>query len=318
MSILIALFVIILVIAVATYAIGSFFMSIAIVRSKHSNSFVPSEEQEQRDIKDEKTRERERKLIESGEVFYQKTEKEEVEIKSRDGLCLKASFFKRDGNRFAILVHGYTGSRKEIMPSAAFFYNRGYSVLAPDNRAHGESEGKYIGMGALDKDDIASWCSWIREKKADARIVLLGISMGGATVMMVSGDAIKGVEAVIDDCGYTSVWDIFCDELHSLYHLPTFPILDMCRIMIRIKAHYDIKKASSVEQLRKAEVPVLFIHGADDHFVKTEMVYKCFDAKTNGDKDLLIVKGAGHGESATTAPDLYYGKIADFLSHYAL
>ena len=64
-------------------------------------------------------------------------------------------------------------------------------------------------MGWLDKDDIACWVNWIIEKDNQAQIILHGVSMGGATVMMASGDHLPHVVGYIEDCGYTSVWDIF-------------------------------------------------------------------------------------------------------------
>ena len=40
----------------------------------------------------------------------------------------------------------------------------------------------------------------------DAEIVLHGLSMGAATVLMVSGERLpEQVKAIIEDCGYTSV-----------------------------------------------------------------------------------------------------------------
>ena len=59
----------------------------------------------------------------------------------------------------------------------------------------------------------------IIEENPDAKIILHGISMGGATVMMCAGENLpSNVKGIVDDCGYTSVWDIFSDELSVLFH----------------------------------------------------------------------------------------------------
>ena len=319
MTVLIAVIVILLIIGLLTYAVGSFFMSVAIVRKKKpSDNFVPADEKTKKAQEGERTKQNRTMLDKRAEEFLENAANIKAEVFSKDHLKLSASFFPNNSNKYAILIHGYTGSRKEMMSKASVFHSWGYNVLVPDNRAHGESEGKYIGMGWLDKDDIAEWIDWIAEQNPKARIVLLGVSMGGAAVMMAAGDNHRNVEAVIDDCGYTSIWDIFADELKSLYHLPAFPILYMCNAMIRMKAGYDIKQASAVKQLNKAIIPILFIHGSDDNFVKTNMVYENYDAKTQGDKDILIVKEAGHAMAEIEDPDLYYSKIKDFLAKYDL
>ena len=55
----------------------------------------------------------------------------------------------------------------------------------------------------------------------------------------------------IEDCGYTSVWDIFASELDKRFSLPTFPVLDISNFMAQIRAGYDFKEASSLEQVKK-------------------------------------------------------------------
>ena len=216
-----------------------------------------------------------------------------------------------------ILVHGYMSSRKDMLHLADVYSSWGYNVLSPDNRAHGESDGTWIGMGWLDKDDIRLWIDWIIDRDPEAEIVLHGISMGAATVMMVSGlDLPDNVKAAVEDCGYTSVWDIFADELKALFHLPPFPVMNMYSVMSRIITGYTPKEASSLDMLSESEIPMLFIHGDDDHFVGTYMLDICFDAKRNGDKEKLLVPDAGHGEAYLREPELYFNTVHEFISRY--
>ena len=116
------------------------------------------------------------------------------------------------------------------------YYEMGYNVLLPNNRAHGNSEGNYIGMGWLDKDDIACWVNWINKQDPNAKIILHGVSMGAATTMMASGENLNNVVGYIEDCGYTSVWDIFASELDKRFSLPTFPVLNISNGVAKLKA----------------------------------------------------------------------------------
>ena len=108
-----------------------------------------------------------------------------------------------------------------------------------------------IGMGWLDKDDIMLWIDWIIQQDENAKIVIHGVSMGGATTMMLSGENPDHVVGYIEDCGYSSVWNIFKSELSKRFSLPTFPILDISNLVVKFKAGYDLKEASSVEQIKK-------------------------------------------------------------------
>ena len=185
--------------------------------------------------------------------------------------------------------------------------------MIPSMRASNESDGEYIGMGWLDKEDLKCWINLIIEQNKNAQIVLHGSSMGAATVLMASGDNLpNNVKAIIEDSGYTSVWDIFASEAKARFNLPTFPVLNMFEIVANIRAKYDIKEASALEQVKKATIPILFIHGDRDDFVPEYMCEELYKA-TKTKKEKLIIKEAGHTESRYKEPETYYNKIFEFL-----
>ncbi len=234
-------------------------------------------------------------------------------ITSADGLKLHADMTRNDDSHiWVICIHGYKGTNKHMMQYGARYAERGYNVLLPDNRAHGQSEGEYIGMGWLDKDDIELWIDWIIEQDEDAQIMLHGVSMGAATTIMVSGDNPPHVIGYIEDCGYTSVWDIFGSELDKRYGLPTFPVLDLANTVSQWEAGYDFKEASCVDQVAKCEKPMLFIHGEDDDFVPVEMGYEVYEA-ANCEKEFYLVEGAGHAQAIYKDPDAYWDTVFTFI-----
>lgn len=254
-----------------------------------------------------------KKELNKGGEEFEKT-METAEITSFDGLKLKAKYRLADKqtHNWIISVHGYKDSHKFMLPYGKVFYEKGYNVLLPDDRGHGESEGRYIGMGWLDKEDIEKWVQWIVNRDAKAGIILHGISMGGATVMMTAGKNLPHVEGYIEDCGYTSVWDIFACVMKRDYHLPAFPILYFCRMICKKRTGYDFVEASALEQLKKCEKPMLFIHGGKDDFVPVEMGHQVYEAFPGG-KELYIAKDAGHAQSMDCDKDAYFNKIFTFI-----
>ena len=243
---------------------------------------------------------------------------ENTSLITEDGLTLKGRFFPQENShRYAIVCHGYAGNSAQVFGYARQFYNMGCSVLAPDARAHGESEGEYYGMGWLERKDILGWANQLIGRDPDAEIVLFGVSMGGATVMMTAGEELpEQIKCIVEDCGYTSVWDEFSLQLSTLFSAPEFPLMYTTDLICRLRAGYGFQEASSVEQLKKAEVPMLFIHGEKDTFVPYSMLDQVYNACASAEKEKLTIPGAGHGVAASVEPDLYWSTVESFVNKH--
>ncbi len=216
---------------------------------------------------------------------------------------------------WALLVHGYTGTHSDMEMAASFYAAQGYNVLIPDLRCHGKSAGRFVGMGWTDRLDLLKWVQFILDTYGkDSKVVLHGHSMGGAAVLMATGEALPSqVVAAVSDCAYTEVWGLFSEHLQRLFGLKPFPTLEEVNVFFKLRGGYDFKEASTLEQVRKSMTPTLFIHGADDDFVPTEMVYSLFEACAARAKKLLVVQGAGHAQSNQRNPELYFNTVFDFL-----
>lgn len=293
------------------YGIGVYFVNYALLPT--SQSLEKSDNEKQPILSDDQKKidESKRKDQAIGNRFMQQTKP--MLISAKDSIRLNGQYLTHDNNHmWTILIHGYKSDNTSMMTFGAKYYEEGYNVLLPNNRAHGTSQGDYIGMGWLDKDDIACWVDWIVSRDPQVQIILHGVSMGGAAVMMTAGDNLDHVVGYIEDCGYTSAWDIFASELNKSFSLPTFPILNISNWVVQMKAGYDFKEASSIEQLKKAKQPILFIHGGKDDFVPTEMAYKNYEA-ANSVKELYVVENAGHAESKDYDKEGYWNKVFEFI-----
>lgn len=248
------------------------------------------------------------------------TEPEKVSLTSGDGYTLIGNIYpgSEDSHKWALLLHGYgyTGKKEEMEYIGAEYAARGYWILAPDLRCHGESGGDFIGMGWTDRLDILQWIDQIIERDEKAAIVLHGQSMGGAAALMTAGEDLPDqVRAVVSDCAYTSAWEIFTRKLRDWYKIGPFPILYETDLIFRLRGGYDLKKASALDQVAASRLPILFIHGEADDFVPASMVRELYEA-AGGPKELLTVPGAGHGLANYVDPEGYYSAVFSFLERY--
>ena len=203
---------------------------------------------------------------------------------------------------------------------AKMFFDLDYNILIPDARSHGRSSGKYIGYGWVEKQDILLWIKKILFKNGRSqKIVIMDQSMGGATVMMTSGMHLpKQVKCFIEDCGYSNAKDEIIFQAHNALQLPeavSKPVVEAISGLNKIRNGFFLKEASSIDQLEKNTRPILFIHGAKDQVVPSQMVYKNY-AATSAPKELWITPLATHAESFPLYKDKYHEKVATFLKKY--
>lgn len=313
-----SLLVIFLVLICGLAFVGNYFFNYALVRQEGIATLSSVDPNAPQSIETEVEVINKQKSKVDVENWLKEVNTEETNIVSADGLNLwgKLYFQEEKSDKWVIIAHGYTSSHEDVQPIALNFYNEGYNVLTPDMRAHGNSEGKYIGMGWLDRKDMLLWIDYVLSLDSNSQIVLYGESMGGATVMMTSGkDLPSNVKAIVEDCGYTSVQEMFEAQLYERFGLPSFPILNAAEIVTNIRAKYNFHEASALEQVKKSKTPILFTHGGNDTYVPTEMVYRLYEA-ANCEKDILIIDGAGHGSAPDVDPITYYDKVFSFLDKY--
>lgn len=245
---------------------------------------------------------------------------EDVYQTSFDDLKLHATYFpaitETEGKKkVAICFHGYTSKGlSDYVGLSNYYFRNGYALLLPDARAHGESEGTYIGFGCLDRKDVMVWIKWvISEIGPDVEIMLHGTSMGGATVLMASGlELPPQVKGIISDCAFTSPKEVFTHALNSMYHLPAFPAIPGADIINKRLAGYGMDECNAKREVRKANVPILFIHGSADTFVPCRMCHEIYDYCA-APKKKLIVEGAAHAESYYKDTKAYEQAMDEFI-----
>ena len=124
-----------------------------------------------------------------------------------------------------------------------------------------------------------------------------GVSMGATTVMLsLALELPLSLRGAISDCGFTSPIEIMRHVRKSMFPKSGSWVLWGVRLLCKHFAHYDPSACSTLDALKSARVPVLFLHGDADKFVPVQMTLANFEACAS-EKHLMIVPGAGHGES---------------------
>ena len=238
---------------------------------------------------------------------------EDIYINSFDKLKLHARLFEnKESNKVAILFHGYRGTAyRDFCGGAKEAIELGYNVILIDHRAHGLSQGHSITFGVKEVQDLLSWVKFAKERFGqNIELVLIGISMGGATVLM-SADKVGENVKIIADCPYSSPKIMLKETLKSI-HLPVCIFYPLISLTARIFAHTNLNKLSAYDTIKNTNSKVLIIHGDNDSVVNykiSQALYQRYPGKIQYE----LFPGAEHGVSYLQDSDRYRKVISDFL-----
>lgn len=296
-SVLLILFIIYLI-------VGSIIFTIIFKRKKSDYNFAQLE-----DIKEKNKPNR---------VWLFAQEIEEISMKSYDNLLLKGYFLNNNSNKLVIIAHGYRGRYYSSSMQAHLFFNLGYDVFLPNNRAHDTSEGSYFTMGPKEEKDMLSWINLMIKRNPNYQIVLFGVSMGAHIMMITSSNAKlpNNVKCLVEDCGYASLRSTLIDQMHQSFPLPLCRLFtSACELYCLIFKHFNFSSSTS-KRLKNSKIPSLFIHGDIDERV----IFKNLDINYNAmikdvDHEKVIFKGVAHNK-AYEEEEKYSKVIKDFVSKY--
>ena len=242
-----------------------------------------------------------------------------VSIRSYDGQCLVGHWFTcKKPERVIVAMHGWRSSwSSDFGMPAEFLHKNNCCVLYAEQRGQGSSGGEYMGFGMMERYDCREWVKWVNTQgNKELPIYLAGVSMGATTVMMAADlELPSNVKGILADCGFTSPHEIWKHVAQRNLHLPYSIHGSVAEMMCREKIKMGTRDCCTEDALKKSKVPVLFVHGTEDHLVPVEMTYRNYQACA-APKELLIVPGADHGMSYYREPEKYQQAILKFWNKY--
>jgi uncharacterized protein len=246
-----------------------------------------------------------------------------IQMPARDGASLRAWLFvpEKSNGDAVLILHGISDSRGSEVGFAQMFLDRGYTVLAPDSRAQGESGGEFETYGLLEAEDLRRWVSWLVEDQHPRRVFGLGESLGGA-ILIQSLVVEPRFAAIVAECSFSSLDRLARDRVAEGLPVPQefgrllgAPLVWTAFLYARLRYGLDFRAASPETAIAQSNIPVLLIHGLKD--VKTPPRHSEILAAANRScAKLWLVPGAGHTGAFRTAPREFQERIFGFFAAY--
>ncbi len=231
-----------------------------------------------------------------------------------------------------IILHGISWNRYECYKYARGFVDKGWNVVIFDLPGHGDSprgRSKTPAFGYMEKWDLDKVVDWARDHYKHVPLVLVGVSMGAATVLQYAPIGVPmgkprpewKVDAIIADCSYSSAGDELRSRIKAL-HIPGLfgkPMYFLMNTMLNFFRGYTLEAISPKSSVLESPVPILFIHGKNDRYVPTEMSVSMAEMRKTlgaGPTELLLINGASHAKSVLVDPETWFKGTFDFIERY--
>lgn len=196
------------------------------------------------------------------------------------------------------------------------YHEMGYGFFCCDHVGSSSSGGKYVGFDYYESRDMLRWIEYLTARfGSDITVILHGVSMGAATVLQLAGQNCPAcVKLIISDCAYTSAMDEFEHVVRDAGISRPKPVLQIFNAINKRLAGFDLKDTDVRQSVANAQVPVLFIHGGQDDFVPTRMVYELYNLCPMDKKEMKVFDNAKHAQSLMLNEKEYLQLVDDFIA----
>jgi pimeloyl-ACP methyl ester carboxylesterase len=219
---------------------------------------------------------------------------EEVTLVS-EGLELRAWLAKGRPDKAAfVVVHGFGDTLESYVEHARHLIARGHTVILPDLRGHGGSEGRTTTLGGRESEDVRTAMRYLREEGlAETGIGLMGFSMGAVAVLLAAADQ-ADVRVVIVEAPYDTFRDTVAHHAKIIFHLPGWvPLIPLAIRAAEWRADFDADAVDTVVTARRINAPLLAIVDGEDKRMPEPVVRRIVDAHPGPNK-LWVASGVDH------------------------
>lgn len=212
-----------------------------------------------------------------------------------------------------VLLHGVRANRGALVGRARVLHDAGYSVLAVDLQAHGESGGEHITFGALERLDAIAAVAQARRRFPNQPVGVVGVSLGGAAAAL-AADRL-GADAVVLEAVYTDIETATRNRLRMRLGRFGAALAPALTFQLPLRTGVEARSLRPVEAIAHLGAPVLVVAGERDAHTTPADSRALFDA-AQAPKELWWVRGAAHVNVLDAAPAAYRERVLGFFRRY--
>ena len=239
---------------------------------------------------------------------------EPVRIPESNPGGIAAWWVQADPERAAVvLLHAIRVDRRSMLGRARLLLQEGVSVLLVDLQAHGESPGDRITLGFRESGNARAALAWLRTRRPNRPLGVIGVSLGGAAVLL--GSQPIGVDAAVLEMVYPDI-RIALENRVRMRLGPLAPMLAPLLVaQLRPRLGVGPEDLRPIDGIARLGAPVLVVAGERDRHTPLAESEALFAAAA-APKQIWIVAGAQHQDFLAKDPAGYRARVVGFLRRY--
>ena len=241
---------------------------------------------------------------------------EEVELVTADGVNFGAWHFRQPGSPQTVIVSGgHKGQRQNGLGIAVALWRKGFNVVLYSYRGMPGSDRAPVTFGIKEVLELQAVIAFARKRIPNARIGLLGYSMG-AVVSLLGAAGEPGVQALVLDSPFSDLRTLLIENVRTSSKLPGTPFVWLAGLMFWLRTRSTLSACRPLDVLSALEPrPLFFIHGGADAITNVNHSRRLYDAY-RGPREIWIVQGAPHTGAYFADRPLYVERVAGFFARH--
>lgn len=220
-------------------------------------------------------------------------------------------------HKTVVMVHGLGGNRYSCYPVAQLFLEKGYNIIAYDQRSTNENTAPYTTFGYWEKYDLMDYIDYATEQAPEQQLGVWGTSFGGATAGLAMGNAEAAgkVDFLILDCPVSSMQWMVEEEMRNMDLGIPISYMTWCGNMVnRLQLGFSYQDADVCTAVQKLEMPVLVMNSKVDVVTPQFMGQAIYDSIESDKKMLWTAENSPHAEMWIDENQTYREQVEALLA----
>ncbi len=208
-----------------------------------------------------------------------------------------------------VMAHGYGGTRESWSQVMHDLAQKGFDSLAISMPGQDASPAKFVGFGISEGHATVDAVKWVRAKsKHPVKVVVLGISMGGAATWLATSED-PGIDGIVTEGAYAR----FDQAMNQFFERKLWggsvifaPVVTIAKWMTGLKPEEVLPVDSAVKWKGR---PALVIQAGSDTLITEDQGRRLAEAAAC---PIWLVPGAEHAQCYEVAKDEYLKRLVGF------